>query len=119
MTNGVIVEVKSPVTQTTEAVVSLLKYIGKPFDPLPQAVSLPGAVLVLSAKKDVYYTTTPKNCSCPSKTWRPGQSCKHMRRYFPRTNDTLARATAGEDATSIKPTGKWANRLNGPFLEED
>jgi hypothetical protein len=39
-------------------------------------------VLVLSNKKDSYYVVTPKTCSCPAATYRPGQ-CKHQRRYFP------------------------------------
>ena len=116
MAGGVIVEVKSPVTQTTEATVLLLKYLGKPFDPLPQEVRLPGAVLVLSNKKDCYYVTTEKACSCPSATYRPGQSCKHQRKHYPQKVETRSMADALD---SIRPTGKWAGGHNGPVLEVD
>jgi hypothetical protein len=74
------------VTQSTAAVVSLLKFLGKSSVPLPEAVDLDGLVLVLSNKRDVYYTTTPHSCSCPSATYRPGQVCKHRRKHFPDAN---------------------------------
>lgn len=95
-------EVQTPVTQSVKSVVELLNFLGKPSNPLPESVELKGAILVLSSKGDSYYVVTPKDCSCPSRTWRPGQQCKHQRRYFHRTNDTLARATAAEDAIAIK-----------------
>ena len=74
----------SPITQSIEAVKSLLEYIGRASDPLPTFLELPGqcCILVLSNKKDVYYTVTPKACSCPSATYRPDQPCKHQRKYF-------------------------------------
>ena len=40
-------------------------------------------VLVLSNKKDCYYVTTARECSCPARSWHPNQACKHQRRYFP------------------------------------
>lgn len=74
----------SPITQSIDAVKSLLAYVGRASDPLPTFLELPGGrcVLVLSNKKDVYYTVTPKACSCPGSTYRPGQPCKHQRKYF-------------------------------------
>ena len=74
----------SPITQSIEAVKSLLSYVGRVSDPLPTFLEIPGerCVLVLSNKKDVYYTVTPKACSCPSATYRPGQPCNHQRKYF-------------------------------------
>jgi hypothetical protein len=37
----------------------------------------------LGEKKDVYYTVTPRACSCPSAIYRLGKACKHQRKYFP------------------------------------
>jgi hypothetical protein len=101
---------------------------------------MPGreVVLVLSGKKDVYYTTTPRSCSCPSGTYRPGQICKHRRNYFSPKADKIAEAKAKTeegrqqareyqakqralkaspnliDSSSIRPEGKWAGDFNGP-----
>lgn len=78
-------EVESPKTQSTDAVKALLAYKKVASDPLPQEVSLGGGrlVLVLSNKKDAYYTVTSRACSCPAATYNPGKSCKHSRKYFP------------------------------------
>jgi hypothetical protein len=100
------------VTQSTEAVESLLKYLGKPSAPLPDVVKLLDMVLVLSNRKNAYYVTTVKSCSCPSAAYRPGQKCKHQRRYFPGT-DAPGRVTA-ETSDSIRPSGKWPGGFNGP-----
>ena len=50
----------SPITQSIDAVKSLLAYVGRASDPLPTFLELPGerCVLVLSNKKDVHYTAT-------------------------------------------------------------
>ena len=78
-------EVESPKTQSTDAVKALLAYKKVASDPLPQEVSLDGGrlVLVLSNKKDAFYTVTARACSCPAATYNPGKSCKHSRKYFP------------------------------------
>ena len=78
-------EVESPKTQSTDAVKALLAYKKVASDPLPQEVSLGGGrlVLVLSNKKDAYYTVTSRACSCPAATYNPGKPCKHSRKYFP------------------------------------
>ena len=102
----------APVTQSTEAIESLLKYLGKPIDPLPDVVKLLDMVLVLNNRKDAYYITTAKSCSCPSAAYRPGQKCKHQRRYFPGT-DAPGHVTA-ETSDSIRPGGKWPGGFNGP-----
>ena len=102
----------SPITQSIDAVKSLLAYVGQAYDPLPTSFEMPGerCLLVLSNKKDVYYTVTPKVCSCPSATYRPGQPCKHQRRYFPQA----AKPEQTTAADSIKPAGKWPGGFNGP-----
>ena len=81
---GLLLSSGSPITQSIDAVKSLLSYAGRASDPLPTFVEMPGreVVLVLSGKKDAYYTTTAQACSCPSGTYRPGQTCKHRRTYF-------------------------------------
>jgi len=131
-------------TQSIESVVELLKYMGKPTDPLPEAVQLPDIVLVLSNMGDVYYATTANSCSCPSAFYRPGQRCKHQRKYYPEDSaisskrqsmaETIAQAdrslsknlkryqamvlaareSAEEDPDSILPKTKWAGGFNGP-----
>jgi hypothetical protein len=52
----------SPITQSIDAVKSLLAYVGRACDPLPTFLELPSGrcILVLSNKQDAYYTVTPK-----------------------------------------------------------
>lgn len=74
-----------PVTQTAAAVKQLIAYHNHGQEPeeMPDFYRLTGEmVLVLSNKKDAYYVTTPKTCSCPAATYHPGP-CKHSRKYFP------------------------------------
>ena len=81
-----ILSVKKPQTQTVEAVKALLSWRGRASDPLPEFVEMgerdSRLVLVLSNKRDAYYTTTAQDCSCPAHNWHPGQRCKHQRKYF-------------------------------------
>lgn len=73
----------SPVTQSTEAVAALLAWRKMPTNPMPDFIELPGKVfLVLSSKKDVYYTTTRRVCSCPAQSYHPGERCKHQKKFF-------------------------------------
>ena len=69
------------VTQSVEAVVELLKYLGRPTSPIPEAFHIMDMVLVLNSKKDAFYVTTLKACSCPSFIYR-GRPCKHQKKYF-------------------------------------
>ena len=102
----------SPITQSIDAVKTLLAYVGRGSDPLPTFLELPErrCILVLSNKKDVYYTVTQKVCSCPSATYRPGQPCKHQRKHFP--EEVVVRNNALPEI--IKPAGKWPGGFNGP-----
>jgi hypothetical protein len=72
-----------PITQSIDAIKSLLAFVGMASDPMPSDVSLDNGrlVLVLSNKKDAYYTVTGKKCSCPAATYHQGP-CKHQRKYF-------------------------------------
>ena len=103
-----------PITQSVDAIKSLLAFVGRASDPLPLDVSLDNGrlVLVLSNKKDAYYTSTSRACSCPGNQFR--HNCKHMRRYFPQETAKPA-ATASE---SIRPTAGWigpdGQKANGP-----
>jgi len=110
-----LLEGRGPITQSVDAVRTLLTWKGHPTNPMPADVSLDNGrlILVLSRKKDAYYTCTKKACSCPSAAYRPGQSCKHQRKYFP--VEATPRPT---DCGSIKPAGRWAGGYNGP-VEDD
>ena len=81
----VLLQNETPVTQSVDAVEALLAYVGRSSDPLPTDVALDNGrlVLVLNNKKDAYYCTMARACSCPSATYRPGGACKHQRKYFP------------------------------------
>lgn len=101
MSGRTILKVETPTTQSIDSVKSLLDYVGRASDPLPTDVSLEGGrvVLILSNKKDAYYCTTARACSCPSAAYRPGQSCKHQRKYF------------GATLAATKPTTKSSEPL--------
>ncbi len=109
-----IVEVHSPVTQPAQAVVEMLKSIGRKFDPLPDAVHLPGMALVLSSKRDCYYATLPSTCSCPARTYHPEKPCKHMKQFFSEAQipkKTLLEAMAEEGyEMSFEPDPKYDPR---------
>jgi hypothetical protein len=98
-----------------DAVKALLAWKGHPVNPLPADVSLDNGrlVLILSNKKDAYYTCTAAKCSCPGNQFR--HNCKHMRKYFPETAKPAATVT---ETGSIRPTGEWigpdGQRANGP-----
>ena len=85
----------SPVTQSTEAVVSMLKYIGKSIDPLPEIVSLSGcSQLTKSSKGDCYYMTSLKGCTCIGFVYH--KNCRHMK-----TLPEAAEAASDEKAAKI------------------
>ena len=116
----------SPVSQTAAAVRQLIAShtFGQEPAEMPDFYRLTcDMVLVRSSKGDSYYVTTPKSCSCPAATYRPGQICKHSKRYFPASRRDAATEEpikaplrlsrpAGD---SIRPEGKWPGGLNGPF----
>ena len=124
-----------PVTQSVDAVKSLLIHMGKAISPLPSDVSLDNGrlVLILSNKKDAYYTCTSRACSCPGNQFT--QNCKHQRKYFATPKKSRVELeTEGEsilaahnpgakrlarppEDSSIRPTGKWPGGLNGPVDE--
>jgi hypothetical protein len=100
MTGRTLFEIEGPKTQSIEAVKTLLAFVGRGCDPLPSEISLENGrlMLILSNKKDVYYVTTAKACSCPSAMYRPGKSCKHQRKYFPQLKKTQEEIEAEIDA---------------------
>jgi len=103
----------SPITQSIDAVKTLLAYVGRASDPLPTDVSFDNGrlVLVLNNKKDAYYTVTAKACSCPSAIYRHNGPCKHQRKYF---SEKIVKSVQEDQTESIKPTAKWAGGRNGP-----
>ena len=90
--------IQSPKTQSIDAVKSLLAFVGRASNPLPSDVSLENGrvVLVLSNKKDCFYTVTSRACSCPAHNFGHGQRCKHQRKFFPQ----IAKPA---EADSIRP----------------
>jgi hypothetical protein len=135
MSGRTLLEPSCPVTQTAAAVKSLITFHSKGHEPaeMPAFYRLTAEmVLVQSNKKDAYYVVTPKSCSCPSATYRPNQTCKHQRKYFPQPKTAQAheaeveaelakergtKRLAKPPVDSIRPTGKWAGGHNGPVLE--
>ncbi len=117
MPNKTILELSSPVTQDAKAVKTLITFHNHGHEPaeMPAFYRLTAEmVLVRSNKGDVYYVVTSKSCSCPSATYRPGQTCKHQRTYFPQARDA---EVVAKPVDTIRPAGKWAGGHNGPVLE--
>ena len=86
-----------PVTHSAEAVRALITFDNHGVAPekMPDFYRMKGdMVLVQNAKRDAYYVTTPKTCSCPAAHWHQGQ-CKHQRRFFPEPKAS-APASSGE-----------------------
>lgn len=123
------IQIEAPVTQSTEAVKALLKFYNhdKEVADLPPFYRL-GAemVLVLGNKGDAYYVTTPRGCSCPTRSYHPGQPCKHMRRYFsaPKAESQAMEKNHGAPLKlaqtlkdSIRPEGRWPGGFNGPVAK--
>ncbi len=104
-----------PITQSVDAVKALLAFKKVASDPLPQEVSLDGGrlVLVLSNKKDAYYTATSRACSCPAATYNPGKPCKHSRKYFPQPKKSREELEAEGEAI-IAAHFNTAKRLARP-----
>ena len=103
-------QVESPITQSIDAVKALLAYKKVASDPLPQEVSLDGGrlVLVLSNKKDAFYTVTARACSCPAATYNPGKPCKHITAHFkaePLYDQVNSRAVREQFYASMRATG--------------
>ena len=96
----------SPKTQSAEAIKSLLTWKKVASDPLPEFVEMGDGdsrlVLVLSKKKDAYYTVTAKGCSCPAATYHNGP-CKHQKKYFPQEEENLRDGLPG-----------WPGGAHGP-----
>ena len=67
----------SPVTQTIESGKALAKFLGMK-EELPEIIALAnGARLVLSKKRDCYYFTSDKVCTCKAGTY--GRICRHRK----------------------------------------
>jgi hypothetical protein len=100
-------------SQSIDAVKALLAWRGRGVDPLPSVVEFKSEeegdsrlMLVLSNKKDLYYTVTATACSCPAAQYRGGP-CKHQRKHFGAKLEPFP-------ADSIKPAGKWPGGYHGP-----
>jgi len=101
-----------PKSKSIETVNELLTLMERPTAPLPESIRIRDAVLVLSAKKDAYYTVTSKACSCPSFAFH-SRPCKHQRKYF---KDSCARNEVPKTecaSDSIKPVLIWPSGHSG------
>jgi len=108
-------EVESPKTQSIAAVKSLLTWKKVAIDPLPQDISLENGrlVMVLSNKKDAYYTVTSRTCSCPAATYHHHGPCKHQRKYFPQPKKSREEFEAEGEAI-LEAHHNTAKRLARP-----
>jgi hypothetical protein len=110
MNSKTILNIEKPQTQTVAAIKALLSWRGRAADPLPSFIEMgkeeSRLVLVLSNKRDAYYTCTAKACSCPAAFYHHGP-CKHMRKYFP------------EAKATIKPAVAMERKAFKPFLEDE
>lgn len=86
MSNKLVYENESPITQSIEAVKTMAAALGKPIEGegLPETVKLSrDVVLVLSNDMTCYYTTSrTRGCSCPASLYHPDKPCKHARKYL-------------------------------------
>jgi hypothetical protein len=113
MAGRTLVQMENPTTQRTDAVEALAAFLHKPIE--GGVLDLGNIKLVKSNKGDAFYSVTATKCSCPSAAYRPGQSCKHQRRYFA---EQIAKPPATvTEAGSIRPAGKWPGGMNGPVDE--
>ena len=75
--SGNLLDGLNPVTQTIESGKALAKFLGLS-EELPETIVLAnGARLTLSSKKDCYYYTSDKGCTCKAGTY--GRMCKHRK----------------------------------------
>ena len=113
MAGKTLIDIQKPTTQTVEAVKALLAWQGRVAEPLPSFIEMGEGnnrlVLVLSNKKDCFYVTTARACSCPAAIYNHGP-CKHQRKHFA---EQTAKPAASEPG-SIRPAGKWPGGMNGP-----
>ena len=80
MSGKTIIQPENPTTQRTDAVEALAAFLHKPIE--GGVLDLGSLKLVKSNKGDAFYGVTATKCSCPSAAYRPGQSCKHQRKFF-------------------------------------
>ena len=111
MSEKILFNVSSPVTQKPEAVEALAAYLNKPIE--AGVLDLGSAKLVKSNKGDAFYTVTAKACSCPAMTYHPGMACKHQRKYFPQPKKSREELEA-EGESILEAHHNTAKRLARP-----
>ena len=114
---------ESPKTQSVAAVKALLAWKQVSCDPLPEFVEMgkedSRLMLVLSNKKDCYYVTTSRTCSCPASVYHPGVACKHQKKHFPEQQTAKPESSMEGDIRASLPgwRGRDGQRANGPVDE--
>ena len=95
MSDRNLLEGLSPVTQTVESVKALAKFLGME-EELPETIALMNSArLTLSSKKDCYYYTSDKGCTC--KAGQNHKICWHRR-------DLCEAAREAQKAAETMPT---------------
>lgn len=99
------------------AVKALLAWKKVSCDPLPEFVEMgkedSRLMLVLSNKKDCYYVTTSRTCSCPASVYHLGVACKHSKKYFLQPKKTREELEAEGEAI-LEAHHNTAKRLARP-----
>jgi len=112
MAGKTILKMENPTIQRTDAVAALAAYLGREIS-RDGVLDLGSFKLVKSNNGDAFYGVTKTKCSCPSAAYRPGQSCKHQRKYF-----GAKPASRPTETASIRPTAGWigpdGQKANGP-----
>ena len=111
MSEKILFNVSSPVTQKPEAVEALAAYLNKPIE--AGVLDLGSAKLVKSNKGDAFYTVTAKACSCPAAIYHSGMACKHQRKYFPQPKKSREELEAEGEAI-LEAYHNTAKRLARP-----
>ena len=100
--SGNLLDGLNPVTQTIDSGKALAKFLGMT-EELPETITLANSArLTLSSKKDCYYMTTPKSCTCKAGTY--GRMCRHRK--------------AMESSPGILKN-EWATGGNGPVMPSE
>jgi hypothetical protein len=135
MPGKILYQDQSPVTQTIDSGKALAQFLGLGED-LPQVINLAnGARLSLSSKKDCYYFTNSRGCSC--KAGQFGRDCKHKkallgeassspapylgasRREEARISVAQSRAQAQAYQARQRQLQAQARRISSPMTEEE
>lgn len=112
MAGKVLIQGNQGTTQTIDSVKALAQFLGLE-EALPQVISLAnGARLSLSAKRDCYYYTNSRSCSCRAGLY--GKICKHRKAL--QEGDSLSPSSSLE-VSSLSPSEPLSLSSSLPLRE--